>query len=511
MSRKKLKPPPRPKQSRGEKRDARRQACSMSAAEKRALRLQAERRWEATRACPARPSQDSVVQARAALLAPPTDPHTKKPACGVVRWFAGGGVGTDAEALAHMGGLDLLQVDIRPEYLEWDGSTAVRWQQSRRDDILQQIRDHDFTQGPFKLAASVRKGFYVPGLEYDLDVGTFRRCKPEDPKSDQNRILQVLRERFPHLKLVLLASPPCRMTSNCNSTTGRVEKQEFLQHILHSLRGLRYALEFGKVDTVLVEESAKGTHDRHGVFVPGDDARRMLAALNCVDDGAGDARFGVVRLDAAADFGGPSTRQRLLFAPKNVLAAVPARNLDACAHQEPTTSWGLVLGVPEKHGILRTVRGSWLPRNFAGCHPSDAGGTLTTLPMFMYAERHDMPQPTLVGLGPVDRALWLGCRPNDPRLPRLLHMSQQLSNTLTGISFAADFYLGVLAAAMGTLGCLDGAAGARRAFWSVQRDRRALHRQPVRGQRVKRHNFLADLHEGMTKEEYHRRLARLHT
>ena len=484
----------------------------MTAAQKRRLRLRAERVWEAARPCPGRPTPARTAEARAALLAPPTDPDAA-PACGVVRWFAGGGVGTDPEGLADMGGLDLLQVDVRPEYLEWDGGTAVRWQQSRRDDVLQQIRDHDYAQGPFKLAASVRKGFYVPGLEYDLDVGTFRRCKPEDPKSDQNRILQVLRERFPHLRLVLLASPPCRMTSSCNTTTVRDAKQAFLQQILHCLRGLRYALEFGKVDTVLVEESAKGTHDRRGVFVPGDDARRMLSALNCVDDGAGDARFGVVQLDAADDFGGPSTRRRLLFAPHDVLACVPARDPEAPADQEPTTGWGRVLGVPAG-GILRTVRGSWLPRVFAGCHPTDACDTFTTLPMFVYAERDDMPCPTRVGLGPVDRALCMGCRPHDPRLPRLLDLPQQLSNTLTGISFVADFYLGVLAAAMGAVGCLDGAdgaAGARRAFWSVQRARRALHPAPARGRRVQRHRFLVDLHEGMTLEEYHRRLARMHT
>ena len=134
--------------------------------------------------------------------------------------------------------------------------------------------------------------------------------------------------------------------------------------------------------------------------------------------------------------------------------------------------------------------------------------------MFVYAERDDMPCPTRVGLGPVDRALCMGCRPHDPSLPRLLDLPQQLSNTLTGIYFVADFYLGVLAAAMGAVGCLDGAdgaAGARRAFWSVQRARRALHPAPARGRRVQCHRFLVDLHEGITLEEYHRRLARMHT
>ena len=269
------------------------------------------------------------------------------------------------------------------------------------------------------------------------------------------------------------------MTSPCNTTTKRAEKREFLGHILHCLRGFRYALEFGRVDSVLVEESAKGVHDRRGKFVPGDDARRMLDALNCVDDGALSTKFGVRRLDAAEHFGGCSSRRRLLFAPKRVLECVPVRNPDQGPDQEPATSWGQVLGVPAG-GILRTVRGSWLTHSFAGSHPTDPCDTLTTLPMYVYADRDWDYRPTLVGMGPVDRALCMGCRPDDPRLPRLLDMPQKLSNTLTGISFAADFYLGVLAAAFGALGCLDGAQGARRAFWAVQLNARCTLR-PLAG------------------------------
>lgn len=456
--------------------------------QKRDFRLVAERRREARRQVSPYPTPQEVKEHRRALL-------SSDDAILLVNVASGGKVGTDPYALRrYLNVVNAVDIDVNPELLEWDGSAAVRWQKHRREQIFQQIRDWDFAQGAFKLAASLRKGFFTTGM-YHTDVGTFQFTKAEDPHSDFNRILQVLRDRFPRLKIVVLASPPCRMTCFCNTTTDKREKAEFLRHILLVLRGLRFSLEFRKCDAVLVEES-----------VYGENTTAMLDALNCVEHAGEERLFGAVRLDAAADFGGPGTRKRTLFAPKSVLACLPRKKGHAPAS---ATTVGRVLGVPSG-SMLRWVGNSWLAHEFAGRLPDEPAPTLTQQRMYVYAERPDVEYPVKIPLSAVERALTLGCRPNDPRLRRLANLPITLSRKLTGITFAVAFHLGVLAATAGALRCVDGAVGAREIFERAQRERHALHPVPKRRWRAAWHNFLVRVHEGLgSKEEFERRLEAL--
>lgn len=485
----------------------RRKTSTMSLSRRTELRKRAYKMWHQSRwssSCfPCYNHELARTLRRDILDASPRS--SVAPKCGVINWFSGGALGTDELALHQMGGVTLLHLDIRPSYLEWTGEKAVRWSQKRteRDAILQQIRDHDYATGPFRLAASVRAGFLAPNVNYDNDVGTFKITKPEHPKSDMNRILRALREAVPHLKLIMLASPPCRMTSKANIVTDKKEKDEFVRHIEHTLRGLRYALEFGTIDELLVEESAKGHRDKHGKFVPSKDALKLLDALNCVDE-KGEEVFEVEKIDAAYDCGGPSTRQRCLFARKHVMQCLPSKQRDGSR-----LGYGHVLGVSQTNSILRTVHGTWMPESFSGIFPRDACSTLTTHVMRAYLDHDDVKRPTLVDLDAVERALLMGCRPNDPRLVRLLDLPLKTGRALTGITFSVQWYLFVVSAAMAAAGCLAGQAAADEAYWRVENERRRLHRAPSGSKRTRWHQFLADLKDGMSEEEYSRRLPRL--
>ena len=60
----------------------------------------------------------------------------------------------------------------------------------RKQELLRSIREHDYERdGPYKLAANLQAGWYVPEQLFDVDVGTLQggMC---DPHNDLNEILQ---------------------------------------------------------------------------------------------------------------------------------------------------------------------------------------------------------------------------------------------------------------------------------------------------------------------------------
>ena len=196
----------------------------------------------------------------------------------VVRLCSGEPVGTDPKALRQLGGQAVMDVDVRPEYLGWSGSRVRVWTKKRRLELLRSIREHDYERdGPYKLAANLQAGWYVPEQLFDVDVGTLQGGM-RDPNNDLNEILRAVRYAHPSSKLVVLASPPCRMYSVANSCSDHEDKKEYLKYTCRFLRKLSFAMESGACDCVLVECSAPGRNDRQGNFTPGREAEALLAA-----------------------------------------------------------------------------------------------------------------------------------------------------------------------------------------------------------------------------------------
>ena len=427
------------------------------------------------------------------------------PAFVVVRLCSGEPVGTDPVALRQLGGQAVLDVDVRPEYLGWSGARVRVWTKKRRRELLRGIREHDYERdGPFKLAANLQAGWYVPEQLFDVDVGTLQGGM-RDPSNDLNEILRAVRHAHPTSKLVVLASPPCRMYSVANSLSNEEDKEEYLKCTCRFLRKLSFAMESGACDCVLVECSAPGRSDRRGNFLPGREAKALLAALNNSDNDASRVAFEVTKLDAA-DVGAYTTRKRLLFAPKGVKAMLPTLI-------EKWRGWGEPLGVCPTSN-LRLVRGSWRCKTFAGVWPSDPGPTITTHHVFRYAHLRSADRVTLVSAGAVERAKLMGCRADDPRLKALAALPPSLARTVTGISFCAQWYLAVLTAAAGWFKrCLFRECNPQEAqalqlrgsaaFWRAEAQRRALHAPPVPGLAPALHRLSVDVQEGNCDPDRH--------
>lgn len=393
----------------------------------------------------------------------------------VVRLCSGEPVGTDAVALSQMGGLAVMDIDVRPEYLGWNGANVRVWTNRRRREILKSVEQHDYERdGPLKLAANLQAGWFVPDQLFDVDVGTLRGGM-FDKNNDLHALLCSVRKAFPFSKLVVLASPPCRMYSVANTASHPDDKETYLRTTCRFLKKIAHTMRTGASDCVLVECSASGQHDRKGNFVPGKEAAALLEALNTTPKHAAGEKnvvFDVGRLDAA-DLGAYTTRKRLLFAPVGVREALPR-------FESTWRGWGEVLGVCGRSN-LRLVGASWRDKMFAGIRPCDPGPTVTTHAMSIYADSKKEENVVLVHLGASARAKLVGCRADDPRLRTLDTLPATLARVVTGITFCAQWYLGVLAGAAVFVGVYADKEESHRRFWEAERQRRALHAAPVPG------------------------------
>lgn len=425
----------------------------------------------------------------------------------VVLLCAGGMVGTDC--LSPLGGRLVLAVDLRKEYLDAFGDTkAVLWQKSQRQRIVDAFAAHDDSAGPFKIAASVQRGFYVPELLYDVEgVGTFLGGAA-DPSNDLNLMLGAVRAKYPSSKIVLMASPPCRMFSNANQRSCDADKREFLDVTLRLLRKMRWSQHLGFCDAVVVECSAAGKRVR-GQFVPGRECQEMVDALNCV----GEKMYVADKINAA-DYGGYLNRWRLFIAPAGAHRMLPDSIVKTktkgkrSRHQPPRKhrGWGVPLGVgPSSH--LKLVRGSWLNKRFAGDPSTKPGPTLTTHRLFVYPGNQRR-----VTLVPVKRrGVLMGLRADDDaRVPKLRAMPSGQRNTLTGITFCVQYYLAVLAATAGHLGCFPNQREASAAFWVYENRRHATHPAPQGALAARRYRLEAERLEGLDEKTYKQRYARLY-
>lgn len=433
----------------------------------------------------------------------------KSPKYVVVLLCAGGMVGTDD--LTPLGGRLVLAVDLRTEYLDAFGETrAVLWQKTRRQHILGAFATHDDTAGPFKIAASVQRGFYVPDLLYDVHgVGTFLGAA-HAASNDLNLILGAVRSKYPGSKVVLMASPPCRMFSNANQRSCDADKREFLNVTLRLLRKMRWSHHLGFCDAAVIECSAPGKRARGGTFLPGRECQLMVDALNCV----GKKMYVADKINAA-DYGAYSNRWRLFIAPAGAHRMLPdsipgtkKTKGKRSGHQPPRKhrGWGIPLQVgPASH--LRLVRGSWLNKRFAGEPPTKPGPTPTTHRLYVYPGNERR-----VTLVPVQRrGVLMGLRADDTRVPKLRAMPSGQRNTLTGITFCVQYYLGTLAATAGHLGCFPNQREASRAFWRYENRRHATHPAPQGALAARRYKLEAERLEGWLDDKtYYQRYARLY-
>lgn len=426
----------------------------------------------------------------------------------VVLLCAGGMVGTDS--LSPLGGGRLVMaVDLRKEYLNAFGETkAMLWQKPQRQRIVNAFAAHDDSSGPFKIAASVQRGFYVPELLYDVEgVGTFLGGAA-DPNNDLNLVLEAVRAKYPASKIVLMASPPCRMFSNANQRSCDADKREFLDVTLRLLRKMRWSQHHGFCDSVLIECSAAGRRGRGGEFLPGRECRKMVDALNCV----GEKMYVADKINAA-DYGGYLNRWRLFIAPagahRMLPDSIPKTKTEGkrSRHHPPRKhrGWGVPLGVgPSSH--LKLVRGSWLNKRFAGNPSAKPGPTATTHRLYVYPGNQRR-----VTLVPVKRrGVLMGLRADDARLPKLQAMPSGQRNTLTGITFSVQYYLPVLAATAGYLGVFRNQREVSAAFWVYENRRHATHPAPRGALAARRYRLEAERLEGLDKKNYKQRFARLY-
>lgn len=387
----------------------------------------------------------------------------------LVRLCAGGTLGCCRLGEAQLNVIPTLDIDIRPDHLGWDGSKVHVFSRKNKWSLFQDFARHDpFAQGPFKLAAGLEPGWYVPGVEYEDDVGVLGGGRRHNT-SDLNILFRILRQKYPGHRVVVLASPPCRMISVANKGEHKNDLEEYLGGTRRFLERLRYSLDCNLIDHLLVECSARGKYVKNQ-FVPGKAARLMLEAL-----GPG---FAVKKLEAAK-WGSPSLRNRLLFAEKSVFDYLPAQ-LD----YDDYRGWGLVVGVC-KNSMLRLVARTWRGEEFAGKCPTEPSTCLTTMGLDMYAERDDDPTPTCVTIDVISLAKLLGCDPQDPRLPLLKRIPFRRACILIGIGFSSQWYLAVLTAQLAAFmvpareGGILSKNHASRVFWRIENWRRSHHPKPV--------------------------------
>ena len=431
---------------------------------------------------------------------------------------SGAMVGTDS--LTPLGGRLVLAVDLRKEYLDALGNTKAEvWQRKDRERILDSFYRHRDSEGPYKIAASVQRGFYVPGLLYDVTtpIGTLLgSCNSKT--NDLNLLLGVVRRKYPNSKVVVVASPPCRMFSNANQRSSDADKKEFLNTTLRLLRKLRWSQHHGFCDAVMVECSASGRHVK-GVFEPGAECRAMVKALNCVGD-----KIYVADKINAADYGGYLNRRRLFIAPKTAHGMLPDSITQNKKRKRGSDGQE---GVPKKHrgwgwpaGVgtqsdKRMARGSWLKTEtgFTGTPPGLPGPTMTTHRMFMYSDKKGERKVTLVPIN--RRAVLMGMRADDDRLHALRDMPTGKRNTLTGITFSTEYWLATQTAVAGHLGCFSDQKCASRAYWKYENRRHATHAvaraQLPLGLTARKHTLEVDRLEGKIDEKtYKQRYKRLY-
>ena len=390
----------------------------------------------------------------------------------LVRLCAGGTLGCCKLGEQQLNVVPVLDIDVREQHLGWDNSTVHVFTRKNRWSLLRAFAAHNpFANGPFKLAAGLEPGWYVPGVDdYEVGVGVLAGSR-FDKRSDLNLYLHLLRSGYPDHTLIVLASPPCRMLSVCNKGEDPDDLKAYLKGTRRFLQRLTYAKNNDLFDHLLIECSAPGRYER-GVFVPGKAASFMLKAL-----GPG---YTVKKLEAAK-WGSPSLRNRLLFAENAVFDCLPKP-----LEYDKYRGWGVPVGVC-KSSNLRLVARTWRGKEFAGKFPTEPSTCLTTMGLDMYADRDNDPEPTCVAIDAVSLAKTLGVDAFDPRLKVLANLPFRRACTLIGIGFSSQWYLAVLTAQL-TAASLAGKPKytgfvskdhSNRVFWRIENWRRSRHPKPV--------------------------------
>lgn len=391
-----------------------------------------------------------------------------------VRLCAGAGVGSCRLAEQKLGITRVLDIDCRTDHLAFDGLPVNIYTRQKAQSIFSALYKHDATDGPFKLAAELESGWRVPGVaDYDAGVGCLKGGW-KDPNNHLRCLLDIVRAKFPHSFLIVMASPPCRMASNANQKKRRRDVRDYMAYTARFFRRIAELRRVGACDALLVEWSGLGRHKK-GKFVPGKYPRCMLRALNEVLD------VFDVRPIQAAEYGSPSLRKRLLFAERGVFDFLPQK-LD----KKDFIGWGLVLGVC-RSATLSLISRTWCALEYRGKPPSGPATTITTMGLHIYIDREDEEHPTNFALTPLQLAKLIGCDPFDPRLPKLMKLPVRQASVLIGISFSVQWHSAVMVAQMGAAllrgrccGIVSKNHGSR-VFWKLEKWRRSRHPKPVPG------------------------------
>lgn len=419
-----------------------------------------------------------------------------------VRLCAGGGVGSCRLSELKLNITRVLDIDCRVDHLKFDGSKVHIYQRSRADAILDKFLRHDFSKGPFKLAAELEPGWRVPTVEdYDAEVGVLRGGW-QDNHNDLHQLLHIVRQKYPTSHLVVLASPPCRVASHANQKKDNDDVEDYMKLTERFFRRISYLKHTGACDALLVEWSAAGRR-KNGVFQPGAYAAKMLEQMNQILNNS----FTVKPIQAA-NYGCPSKRKRLLFADQRVFDYLPNPLLE-----KNWRGWGLMLGVCNSAKMCLVTR-TWRAREYHGKDPNEPTTTLTTMGQHIFINRSDEEVPTLFAVTPSNLAKLIGVDPFDPKLRLLERLPVRQASVLVGISFSVQWYLAVMVAQMAAARYCGRFCGvfskehANTVFWYLENWRRARHPKPIPGLMPRWYKFKEDLHKGKMKtREYKRRIA----
>lgn len=417
-----------------------------------------------------------------------------------VRLCAGGGVGSCRRAERQLGITRVLDIDCRKDHLAFDGSPVHVYTRPNAQRVFSALYKHDATQGPFKLAAELERGWRVPGVEdYDADVGCLQGGW-RDSNNHLRCLLDIVRAKFPNSFLVVLASPPCRMATHANQKKHKRDVKDYMKFTARFFRRIAELKRVGACDALLVEWSGLGRHEK-GTFVPGKYPRRMLRAMNEV--------FNIfdVRPIQAAEYGSPSMRKRLLFAERSVFDFFPEK-----LYKQDWRGWGEVLGVC-RSAKLSLITRTWRALEYRGKPPSGPATTITTMGVHIFIDRDGEDHPTDFALKPVQLAKLIGCDPFDPKLAKLAKLPVRQASVLVGISFSVQWYLAVMVAQMGAALLRGHCCGivskehGNRVFWALEHWRRNRHPKPIPGFFPRYYRLLEDVKRKKIRsvEEFRRR------
>ena len=342
----------------------------------------------------------------------------------LVSLFSGYGLGAPQKELRdHLGIRVALRIDISEDALSWNNTVPItKWEQKHSRGIRRAIRKHDFIkEGPFNLQASLEPGMYIPGKTV-LDCGVLKG-RHLSKKNDLGKILNAVRRNLKKrgrsdVQILVLSSPPCVMFSAANSMCCKDEVADYIRVTKRHLRRVANLVTKGRADILVCECQAQKIEIKNELVsaMPGYEAKYVHA-------------------ETYSSF---SKRRRIFFAKKRTMNHLPS----------PTRFCGWGVGLRYSGKTVTLHQGCWSPKNGERSvfHANCTSPTLTTMPIYQMSSGYEH------ALSVTDRAKLLGILPSDPNMKKLTQLSAKQGCIATGQTFAVNWLLAVLYAALQTSG-----------------------------------------------------------